>query len=220
MRTLWLARHANRIDFVDPQWARSASRPHDPPLSPDGVHQARELAARLASEPISHVFSSPFLRCVETAAIIAELLDSPIKLESGLSEWLNPRWFSGSPEIHPREELHRSFPRIDPSYVSRVEPRYPETDIEALARSGKTASRLTEEFPGNLLLVGHGASVRGATESLLGLSPGESVAALLWPEMPLCCVAKLGWQRGREWRLELPCDTSHLTRVEGGRRFY
>jgi len=35
-------------------------------------------------EGIAHIFASPFLRTVQTANQIAEALDLPIKLESGL----------------------------------------------------------------------------------------------------------------------------------------
>ena len=68
MRTVWLVRHGNRQDFVDRSWRETAARPHDPPLSADGREQARETGRFLAGEPIDHLFASPFLRAVETAA--------------------------------------------------------------------------------------------------------------------------------------------------------
>ena len=55
------------MDFVDPAWAQKSDRPHDCPLSPDGVVQARETGRRLGGEDISHLFASPFLRAAETA---------------------------------------------------------------------------------------------------------------------------------------------------------
>ncbi|PSQ85633.1 MAG: histidine phosphatase family protein [Bacteroidetes bacterium QH_2_63_10] len=49
MQTIWLARHANRQDFVDPDWAKTADRPHDPALSTDGMGQARKLGRRVGT---------------------------------------------------------------------------------------------------------------------------------------------------------------------------
>jgi len=49
-RRIFLARHGNRQDFVDPRWLDQAEEPYDPPLSADGVEQARGLGRRLAGE--------------------------------------------------------------------------------------------------------------------------------------------------------------------------
>ena len=89
-----IARHANRLDFVYPDWFLTAERRYDPPLSDDGMIQAQQLAKRLKGERITHIFASPFLRTIQTANAIAEVLDLSIKLEIGLSEWLNPEWMT------------------------------------------------------------------------------------------------------------------------------
>ncbi len=117
-RAIWIVRHASRLDFEDPTWFRSARRPHDPPLSPRGGAEARLLARRLASEPVAHLFASPFLRAVETAAPLAETLGLPIALEPGLSEWLNAAWFPREPSTLPLEDLARRFPCIDRAYAT------------------------------------------------------------------------------------------------------
>jgi len=57
------------------------------------------------------------------------------------------------------EALTELFPRIDTSYASRVA-EYPRR--KALKRAGETAKLLADEFL-DILLVGHGASVLGAT---------------------------------------------------------
>jgi broad specificity phosphatase PhoE len=80
---VWIARHANRLDFVNPDWFLTAERRYDPPLSDDGMIQAQQLAKRLNHEKIKHIFASPFLRTVQTANAVAEVLNLPIKLETG-----------------------------------------------------------------------------------------------------------------------------------------
>ncbi len=181
-QTVWIARHGNRLDFVNPEWFNTAALPYDPPLSEDGIVQAQNLGKRLRKESIAHIFASPFLRTVETAYQIAETLALPIKLESGLSEWLNPDWMPVMPEKLSIEALAKRFPRIDLSYDSRVVPQYPETSEQVLERSGETARRLTREFSGEILLVGHRASVVGATIGLLGETTQAEVNAAL------CCL--------------------------------
>jgi broad specificity phosphatase PhoE len=209
-QTVWIARHGNRLDFVNPEWFNTAKRPYDPPLSEDGFEQAKQLGQRLVGEGIRHIFASPFLRTVQTAVQIADALDLPIKLESGLSEWLNPEWMNTMPEKLPIEVLHEQYPRIDPSYTSRVIAHYPETSVEVLERTAETARRLTAEFSEDILLVGHGASVVGTTQGLVAGTPEVHAS--------LCCLVKLVRQE-QGWIMELNGDTSHLTETEDSIRF-
>ncbi|MBF2004731.1 histidine phosphatase family protein [Chlorogloeopsis fritschii PCC 9212] len=210
---IWIARHANRLDFVNPEWFLTAERRYDPPLSEDGFLQAQQLANRLKREKISHIFASPFLRTVQTANAVAEVLDLPIKLETGLSEWLNPAWMAEEPKRLSTRELAELFPRIDTSYTPRIAAQYPETHEQAQTRSGQTARCLAVEFsPEHILLVGHGASVQGAAMGLVG------EIALTEVKASLCSLVKVVRQHP-EWFLELKGDTSHLTQVEEVVRF-
>ena len=204
---VWIARHANRLDFVNPEWFNTAERPYDPPISDDGIVQAQQLAQRLRRENIAHIFASPFLRTVQTANYVAEVLDLPIKLESGLSEWLNPVWMATKPERLSIKALVELFPRIDTSYTSRAIAEYPETSETVLERSGKTASLLAAEFPEDILLVGHGASILGAT---IGLASGTVKTEV---NAALCCLVKIV-RKDSEWIVELNGDTSHLSQTE------
>ncbi|MDJ0535928.1 MAG: histidine phosphatase family protein [Xenococcaceae cyanobacterium MO_207.B15] len=200
-RTVWIARHGNRFDFVYPEWFNTAERRYDPPLSEDGLLQGYQLGKRLQSENINHIFSSPFLRTIQTAHQIADILNLPIKLEAGLSEWFNPNWMSDTPQTHPRELLEAKYHRIDWNYCSYLHPQYPETETEVNYRTGKTAKWLVDNFSDNLLLVGHSASVMGATQILVPNTPIFKT--------PVGSVVKLiSNQQG--WQLELAGDTSHL----------
>ncbi|WP_414551020.1 histidine phosphatase family protein [Anabaena sp. CCY 0017] len=210
---VWIARHANRLDFVNPDWFLTAQRRYDPPLSDDGIVQTQQLAKRLQSEKIAHIFASPFLRTVQTANAVAEVLDLPIKLETGLSEWLNPDWMTEAPERLSIQALAELFPRIDTTYTARIAAQYPETHEQIQERSGNTAICLATEYsPQNILLVGHGASVLGAAMGLVGDIAKTEVKA------SLCSLVKVVRQ-GPEWLLELKGDTSHLTEIESVIRF-
>ncbi|MEH1842866.1 MAG: histidine phosphatase family protein [Nostoc sp.] len=210
---IWIARHANRLDFVNPDWFLTAERRYDPPLSDDGMVQAQQLAKRLKGEKITHIFASPFLRTVQTANAVAEMLNLPIKLETGLSEWLNPVWMTEEPERLSIPALAELFPRIDTSYTPRIAANYPETREQVRERSGQTARCLATEFlPEDILLIAHGASVLGGAMGLVGEIAKTEVKA------SLCSLVKVV-REDPEWLLELKGDTSHLTHIEEVIRF-
>ncbi|MEM8675758.1 MAG: histidine phosphatase family protein [Cyanobacteria bacterium P01_G01_bin.67] len=205
-QTVWIARHGNRLDFVNPEWFNTAARRYDPPLSEDGLIQATELGQRLKSENINHILASPFLRTIQTANEVAKILNLPIKLEAGLSEWHNAAWMSESPEIHPQDYLAREYPVIDWGYQSCQYPQYPESKAEVDQRTAATIKQLIARFSSDLLIVGHGASVYGATKGLVADTPEFKVA--------LCCLTKVVRVQDQTWKLELCGDTSHLSQTE------
>jgi broad specificity phosphatase PhoE len=201
-RALWIARHASRRDLDDPGWAPSAVRPFDPPLSARGRREAAAMAERLAGEGIRRLFSSPFLRCMETAAALAARLELVISVEPGLSEWLNAAWFEQPPRLLAPAELVRRFP-VDAGYRARGTARHGESGEEALRRSGDTALRLAAEFDAGLVLVGHGASVRGALAALAQIAPEQA------GELGYGCLVELvpegpRWRRGRTFDARAP----------------
>jgi len=209
--TIWITRHGNRYDFFNPDWFLTAKRPYDPPLAEDGFTQAKNVGQRLKSEAITHIFTSPFLRTVQTAHEIASILDLPIKLEAGLGEWLNADWMDYPPELCSHGTLIDQYPRIDSNYTSRVNPEYPESELRVQQRTAQTAQQLACEFEGSLLFVGHGASVLGTMEGLLQTS---------FPiRASFCCLTKLVQNKGN-WEVELAGETSHLSQTEITTRFH
>src|SRR2546428_12502485 len=65
--TVWLVRHA----LAEGDSSRCCGH-HDPPLSSEGLLQAKAVAYRLAGESIAHIYASSSIRALETARIIAE----------------------------------------------------------------------------------------------------------------------------------------------------
>ena len=204
-QTVWITRHGNRLDFVNPEWFNTADKRYDPPLSEDGFVQAAELGQRLKREQIDHIFASPFLRTIQTATEIAQVLNLPIKLEAGLSEWHNPKWMTQMPEIHTQELLADKYPLIDWSYRSCFTPHYPETRADVYQRTAKTIQKLVFDFSDNILIVGHGISVSGIFKGLAPKTPHFKVA--------LCCLNKLVWH-GDRWKVEFYNDVSHLSQKQ------
>jgi broad specificity phosphatase PhoE len=158
---IWLVRHAHRWDFVYPEWFNTASYPYDPPLSPTGERQAAILSQLLDREPIQRIFTSPFLRTIQTAVPLSQALDLPIQLEWGLCEWLCQEWTSGFPVTTPIEELLASYPTIDESYHSHLIPRYPETLVDLDDRIQIIAEKIVHNNFYNSLIIAHKGSVLG-----------------------------------------------------------
>jgi broad specificity phosphatase PhoE len=205
--TLWLARHGTRIDFVDPTWVETAERPFDPHLTEAGFKQARALGLRLAGEGVERIFASPFLRTMQTAEKVAEVVGAPICVEHGAAEWLNHEWFRRPPDFPTPEEMAVRFPHVDTGYRSRVEPNFPETWPEHVERGEDAIWTLVHEFEQPFLIVGHAASVIAMARGLVGdrrLEVGTGV----------CSLTKFA-RDGAGWRLLLNGDTSHLRGIEG-----
>lgn len=207
-RTVWLVRHGSREDVCNPHWLSQSKRRHDPPLASTGVQQARETGIFLARKKINHIFSSPFLRSVETAVQINRQLGLPLKIELGLCEALFTQWFPYPPDFIPTQELARQFAGIDLSYQTAVTPAYPETETQMLSRTARTIQCLLHRHPGNLVLVGHGGAIWGLCQGL--------VKGNLSLHPTLCCLIKLAGCN-HQWIVEKNgTDTSHLSCPEAG----
>lgn len=107
------ARHGEREDYVQRDaggnWVPTAPRPWDPPLSDGGHEGCRELGRRVARTlrrrglpPVTVVYSSPLLRCCQSAAnAIVGLKEVAgdrganleICVEPGLVESLSEKWY-------------------------------------------------------------------------------------------------------------------------------
>jgi broad specificity phosphatase PhoE len=205
-QTVWLARHGNRLDFVHPEWFNTAKRRYDPPLSADGLTQAQALGQRLKTENIQHLFVSPFLRAIQTANEVAKVINLPLNLEAGLGEWHNRDWMTEAPETIPPDILAAEYPeinaRINGNYQFYLHPRYPETEADVNRRSAATIKQLLFEADGDILLVGHSASVFGITQALVAKTADCKIA--------LCSLTKVV-RKGENWDLEFYADTSHLS---------
>lgn len=75
--TLYLVRHAQSTNNAQPE----SQRIPDPPLTDLGEQQAQALALAIDQLSPDHLFSSPFLRTLQTTAPVAQALGSPRQSE-------------------------------------------------------------------------------------------------------------------------------------------
>lgn len=146
---VWLVRHGERIDAIDKTWIKTASIPTNPPLTQKGVAQATETGCLIASHIKPHefvaVYSSPYLRCVQTANVIHEVLSTrpstppslpsltptipPYYIHAGFTEYTNSTYF---PQIPPIPLVPSSERYVE---LTRVRyPKYPESEAGMMSR--------------------------------------------------------------------------------------
>jgi broad specificity phosphatase PhoE len=180
MHQVFLVRHALRADTEDPAWGKTAARPDDPPLSASGFEQARAVGAYLEPRGIAALYCSPFLRALQTAQMIYEQTLIPFRADEALSEWLRPTWFSAKPQFLSADELQKEFSGYDASYRSSTVATFPEAEegTDVYTRVKQFLEALDRKESGNVVLVGHGASMTQAVRALCGEGLDIEVASV------------------------------------------
>jgi broad specificity phosphatase PhoE len=153
-------------------------------LSDEGRWQARQLARRLAREPIAAVYTSPLSRTVETACILAEPHGLTPQRRDGLREISHGRW-----EGLTRGEVAERFPDEYDAW---------EADPFTFAPEGGES--------GVVLLVSHKATLRLLMCGLLGID-GRGYRDRL--DQSPACLNVLDFKDPVRARLMLFNDVSH-----------
>ena len=160
-----------------------------PPLSALGWQQALELAPKLLHLPIEHIFTSPYLRTLQTACPIASGINRvrhglglKLCIENGLREWLHPDWSPTLPETLPLAEKILQVPLIDLEYTGIFEPQYPETLAAVNIRSQRVAEKIVGLSDRCMAIVAHKHTLSGMLTALL---PTNSEIPEFLPAMAL-----------------------------------
>jgi len=162
MTYLFLIRHGEN-EWVET--GKLAGRTPGVHLNEKGHQQSAELAERLANQPISAIYSSPLVRCVETAQPLSQQLDIPIREESGVLEVDYGDWRGG--------ELKELSKKPDWQLVQMYPSgfRFPggETLREVQSRVVGTIERIRTEHAGEAVaLFAHGDILRTTLAWYLG----------------------------------------------------
>mmetsp|Transcript_30935 Transcript_30935/g.73419 ORF Transcript_30935/g.73419 Transcript_30935/m.73419 type:complete len:512 (+) Transcript_30935:48-1583(+) len=231
---VWVVRHGERIDSVEKGWKKTAARPHDPPLTPAGFEQAAATGRALRGHRLDAIYTSPFLRCVQTATAIVEAMGPgapPIHLEPGLGEWLFNRWFSTMPvdgemataalqQAHGSTLDAATHQPIWDSDERRAVMRegggweqpyqrlaFPESLPQVSGRYTSTLEALREAAP-YALLVTHGFGVQAMAEHA---SEGKDI-----DDPAYCSLTRMRRLGGEDWSCDLICRADHLAGLAGG----
>jgi len=212
-RALYFVRHGLREDFENPAWKETCENPWDPPLSANGREQAADVGAFFAEKTIHSIFSSPFMRTLETAQAVAEGCGAPIRIEEGLCEWLNPAWHDVPPMWLSAVAAAGCFPAVDPSCRTIARARYPESDetLEVRKRCRQFLDHiLYQQSFGNLVFVSHGSPMGQCVGHLLGSLEGI--------DFSMAAITGIV-QEGSDFRL-LQSGCGHLRVLDATGRFF
>lgn len=159
-----LVRHGATVLTAEDRFAGST----DVPLGDEGRQQVRQLAQRLATEPLTAIYSSPMVRTLETARVVAEARGLPVRLVSGLREIDHGHW-----EGLTRQEAMTRFPAEYAAWEAHplhAAPAGGENGLAVLTRARAALDTIISTHPGeHVLVVSHKATIRLLVADLLGL---------------------------------------------------
>eukprot|EP00756_Hemistasia_phaeocysticola_P010252 Hpha_TRINITY_DN15002_c1_g1::TRINITY_DN15002_c1_g1_i2::g.125202::m.125202 len=174
---LFILRHGERKDKARPEAHAADGFPDDALLTATGRGQSRTaagvIAERIQQCPRVFVYASPFSRCIQTAAEVAQVLSVPVRVEPGLAELMNSRIFkTAAPEIRrpgwAEQELGwcGGMDTSVPPILGNMPP-WPETGEESKGRVVRTARALVERHQGDaVVLVCHAHSLIEISKAL------------------------------------------------------
>lgn len=169
----YVVRHGESDNNILGVISCNVSTPHH--LTEKGKDQVRETAEKLKSKKIDIIYTSPFVRTVETAKIIAEVLGldaSQVITDDRLHELNTGRDFDGKSDAE-----YQSF------YASKMEkfvkaPPGGETYIEVKNRMTACMYDLNNKHEGkNILIVGHNTPIWLMFAGVAGLDPKQTMAS-------------------------------------------
>jgi glucosyl-3-phosphoglycerate phosphatase len=145
-RAVLLIRHGQSEFNVVYSVTRRDPGIRDPLLTATGRAQARAAAEALADQGLARLIASPYSRALETAEIIAEILDLPIAVDARVGERAAFACDVGSPIA----ELRERWPQLTLDHLDEVWWPEREESEAALGRRCETfrsAMATTEDWP-------------------------------------------------------------------------
>lgn len=133
----------------------------DPALTVEGRRQIEAAASDLAGRDLRRIVASPYTRTLESAEILAEVLDRPVSIESIIRERCYFTCDIGSP----RSELAQRWPGFDFGDLDEEwwpDPEETEAQLMIRCTSFRTRMRAVEDWP-HVLVVSHWGFIRGLT---------------------------------------------------------
>jgi broad specificity phosphatase PhoE len=134
----------------------------DVPLNDEGIAQAQSAARRLQSTPFDFVVSSPLIRAVKTAKIVAATSSRPVAVEADLIEC-----DFGSFEGRPVAEVMSEFGITAKEALASILPQDGEPWAAVSERSLRCIGKWLSHHPQAVILfVSHDAVMQSMSEAL------------------------------------------------------
>lgn len=138
---LFFVRHGQSVANLLHEFSNSGLK-H--PLTETGQEQARQLALSFSGLSITQIYSSPVLRAVQTAQVLANTLNAPLEITEALREWSVGVYEGTTDPVG--WEMHRQVQR-DWFFEHKYDSKMPggENFYEIRARFGALIERLMED---------------------------------------------------------------------------
>jgi len=147
----------------------------DPELFAKGHQQAAALASCLAADyrDLKAMYSSPFIRCLQTARPIADKCDLQLLVDYGLCEFLSPWLHKGNPlpdlayaqpDFKDRADVPQGI--VDWDYVSSPKPTFP--DCPHMPKTDEDRKCCLERHQAVLTAIQHKHAAEGGTVIVVG----------------------------------------------------
>ncbi len=147
LTTIYLVRHGSTAWNEQPRFRGLANIP----LSDKGQRQAAGLCELLRNKPLAAVYSSPLLRAIQTAEILASAHTLKVSVEPDLRSVDYGRW-----EGKTEQEAKASDPELYGSFLDAIETvRFPDGESmeELRVRAFAALVRIAREHPGSEVAV-------------------------------------------------------------------
>jgi broad specificity phosphatase PhoE len=170
-RRLWLVRHGTTLWNSEQRFCGHS----DIPLAAQGRVQARWLARRLCTQPITKIYSSDLLRASQTAGIIAAQSSPHIQVEK-FSSWREIAF--GAWEGLTYEQIAQQFPSDLAFFTHPLSASPPGGEsLTTLTQRVQNAfialARASLNGEGDIVLVSHGGPLRVLLCIILGMPPEQ-----------------------------------------------
>lgn len=151
----------------------------DPPLNATGWEQAQLLAEKIQTIRLNRLVSSPLLRALQTAQVIAEHLQIPLQTDARLMEIHQGDW-----QTRLRSEIQTIYPELFKTWESepwQVTPPGGESLQQVQKRVYQAIDELLAQFPDQVIgIVAHRVPIALLKIRFQGLEP-EIVRSLELP---------------------------------------
>jgi broad specificity phosphatase PhoE len=192
---LFIIRHGECLGQIDPQ----AFADKDSALSPLGERQARLTGQRLKMIGLTHIVSSPLIRALHTASLIAEVVENcPVEVWPELRE-VNMSVYNGLDAL----ELGKRFPKATLLTGLTADYTYGgDTYAGLFVRAEQILQRLRQQFKHDdqVALITHGGFANYLLHAILNIQPDTPQ----WFELANCSISLVRFVPNPEERPNWP----------------
>ncbi len=114
------------------------------PLTDEGLRDRYIIRNLLSTEHIDEIYSSPFLRTIQTSIPLSEMTELPLKIDYGLYEYIHNPAFSLWNWYHTVDELYKDNPEIEKYIDKNYESIVTKDDFNVLENESDLANRITK----------------------------------------------------------------------------